>query len=76
MWSKTRRDYTIVFRPDGAYLGTVQLPPDLHGPGMIDLLGVEIGADYVLGITWDEWGVELVRMYGLERGRSAPPPSA
>lgn len=57
-----------VFRPDGVYLGTVQLPPDLLGPGMIDPMGVEIGADYVLGVTADEWGVEHVRMFGLERG--------
>lgn len=60
-----------VFRPDGVYLGTVQLPPDLRGPGIIDPMGVEIGADYVLGITRDEWGVEHVTMFGLERGRAA-----
>lgn len=56
-----------VFRPDGVYLGTVQLPPDLHSPGRIDPKGVEVGADYVLGVTQDEWGVEYVKMFGLER---------
>jgi len=28
---------------------------------------IEIGADYVLGIGWDELEVEYVRMYALER---------
>ncbi len=63
-----------VFRPDGVYLGTVQLPPDLRGPGRIDPRGVEIGVDYVLGIARDEWGVEHVRMFGLERGRMSSQP--
>ena len=49
-----------VFRPDGVYLGTVQLPPDL---------GVrEIGQDYVLGIVRDELDIQYVWMYGLDRG--------
>ena len=50
-----------VFRPDGVYLGTVELP---------SLGRVEIGADYVLGTTSDEWGIQYVSMFGLERGRT------
>ena len=50
-----------VFRPDGVYLGTVQLPPDV---------GVrEIGEDYVLGIVRDDLDIEYVYVYGLDRGR-------
>ncbi|MDE2795575.1 MAG: hypothetical protein OXL34_12210 [Gemmatimonadota bacterium] len=49
-----------VFRPDGVYLGTVQLPHDLEVE--------EIGADYVLGKTRDGLDVEYVRVYGLDRG--------
>lgn len=48
-----------VFRPDGVYLGTVKLPR---------LGRVEIGADYVLGTTSDDWGIQYVMMFGLERG--------
>ena len=49
-----------VFRPDGVYLGTVQLPNDLDVE--------EIGKDYVLGKTTDDLDVEYVRVYGLDRG--------
>ena len=49
-----------VFRPDGVYLGTVKLPPDLRI--------TEIGPDYVLGIVRDEMDVQYVWMYGLDRG--------
>lgn len=49
-----------VFRPDGRYLGTVKLP---HG-----LDKIEIGPDYVLGVARNEIGVEIVRMFGLDRG--------
>ena len=48
-----------VFRPDGAYLGTVKLPHDLNI--------TEIGADYILGIVRDEVDIQYVWMYGLER---------
>ena len=64
----TGRQWTIlrpsglhdVFRPDGVYLGTVQLPHDLEVE--------EIGADYVLGKTTDDLDIEYVRVYGLDRG--------
>ena len=52
-----------VFRPDGVYLGTVQLP----GLGR-----VEIGADHVLGVNSDEWGIQYVRVFGLDRGEDSP----
>lgn len=48
-----------VFRPDGVYLGTVQLPHDLEV--------MEIGEDYVLGKTTDDLDIEYVRVYGLSR---------
>lgn len=48
-----------VFRPDGIYLGTVKLPHDLWN--------IEVGPDYVLGVAFDEIGIELVRMFGLDR---------
>ena len=53
-----------VFRPDGRYLGTVKMP---HG-----LDKVEIGPDYVLGVTRDDLGVEFVRMFRLDRGGREP----
>ena len=63
----TGRQWTIprpsglhdVFRPDGVYLGTVQLPHDLEVE--------EIGADYVLGKTTDDLGIQYVRVYRLDR---------
>ena len=63
----TGRQWTIlhpsglhdVFRPDGVYLGTVQLPHDLEVH--------EIGADYVLGVAKDDLDIEYVRVYGLDR---------
>ena len=48
-----------VFRPDGVYLGTVQLPHDLEV--------MEIGEDYVLGIARDDLDIQYVRVYGLSR---------
>ena len=65
----TGRQWTIlrpsglhdVFRPDGVYLGTVQLPHDLEVH--------EIGADYVLGVAKDDLDIEYVRTYGLDRAR-------
>lgn len=53
-----------VFRPDGVYLGTVQLPHDLEVE--------EIGADYVLGIATDDLDIQYVRMFGLDRGGGEP----
>lgn len=53
-----------VFRPDGVYLGTVQLPHDLEVE--------EIGADYVLGKTTDDLDIQYVRVYGLDRGGGDP----
>lgn len=49
-----------VFSPDGRWVTTVTLPEDvvIH----------DIGEDYVLGVWHDEWDVQYVRMYGLERG--------
>ena len=53
-----------LFRPDGIYLGTVKLPHDLWN--------IEVGPDYVLGVATGELGIELVRMFGLDRsGRGA-----
>jgi hypothetical protein len=49
-----------VFRQDGLYLGKVKLPHDLRI--------TEIGPDYILGVEHDEWDIQYVRLYGLDRG--------
>lgn len=49
-----------VFDPDGAWLGTINLPP------RFEIL--QVGSDFVLGRWLDEWDVEHVRIYGLSRG--------
>jgi hypothetical protein len=49
----------LVFDPRGAWLGTVDLPPNF------DLF--EVGEDYVLGRARDELGVETVQLLGLDR---------
>ena len=48
-----------IFDPDGVLVGQVSLPLDV---GIL-----EIGADYLLGIRFDEMDVEYVELYGLER---------
>jgi len=48
-----------VFDPDGHVLGFVETPLDLHI--------YEIGADYVLGHTTDELGIESVELRPLAR---------
>ena len=54
-----------VFRPDGAYLGTVKLPHNLRV--------TEIGTDHILGIVRDEVDIQYVWMFGLERGGGGDP---
>lgn len=49
-----------IFDPEGALVGRVALPERFNP--------TEIGADYVLGLGWDEMNVEYVKMYGLARG--------
>jgi hypothetical protein len=49
-----------VFEPSGRFLGPVEVP------GTLEIH--EIGADYLLGVSTDELGVERVEMYGLRRG--------
>jgi len=53
------RDWNV-FDPNGALVGRVTLPENFNP--------VEIGADYVLGVGWDDMNVEYVRMYALTRG--------
>ncbi len=48
-----------VFSTDGAFLGTLAMPP------LLDVL--EIGGDYVLGVERDALGVEYVKKYRLDR---------
>lgn len=52
-----------VHAPDGTWLGTVAMPPRLK----LDLTGLEIGDDYVLGVWRGEQDVEQVRMYRLQK---------
>ena len=49
-----------VFDADGRVKGLVETPPDL------DLF--EIGEDYILGKTADEFDVERVQLWPLDRG--------
>ncbi len=48
-----------IFNPAGVLMGRVSLPP------RVDPL--EIGADYLLGLHWDELEVEYLHLYLLER---------
>jgi hypothetical protein len=48
-----------IFDPDGVWLG------DIETPGRFRI--IEIGEDYLLGITRDELAVEYIRMYRLHR---------
>jgi len=50
-----------VFSPAGLFLGLVEMPP------AIEVL--EIGSDYVLGLHRDEFAVEYVQSFRLQRGR-------
>jgi hypothetical protein len=49
-----------IFDEDGVLTGRVALPERFNP--------MEIGADYVLGVGWDEMNVEYVKMYPLIRG--------
>ncbi len=48
-----------IFNPAGQRVGRLTLPGRFNP--------IEIGSDYILGLGWDELGVEYIRMYGLER---------
>ena len=63
-----------VYSPEGAWLGTIAMPPglSLEPPSGLQLgiglkAGFEIGDDYILGVWRDELDVEYVRMYALEK---------
>ncbi len=51
-----------VFSPDGVFMGNVELPAGLEV--------VEIGDDYVLGVTADSLGVQRVELHPIRRGRA------
>jgi hypothetical protein len=48
----------LVFDPQGALLGTVALP---------SLKVLEIGHDYVMGVHYDEYNVEHLRVYEIQK---------
>ncbi len=50
----------LVLGPDGTPLAEVKTP--------VGLYPIEIGDDYILGVVKDEYDVEEVRLYGLQRG--------
>jgi hypothetical protein len=57
-----------VFRPDGAWLGYVEIPEGLTaGRGWSDTQMLKIGSDYILGVWANDYGVEQVRLYGIEK---------
>ena len=49
-----------IFDPLGSLVSRITLPERFNP--------TEIGADYLLGLGWDEMNVEYVRMYALTRG--------
>ena len=48
-----------VFDPEGRVLGLMDLPPDLNV--------FEIGEDYLLGTASDDFGIERVQLWPLDR---------
>lgn len=50
----------VVLDPDGALVGSVEVPGDLEV--------LEIGDDYLLGVAIDALGVEYIRVHRLNRG--------
>jgi hypothetical protein len=59
-----------VFRPDGAWLGRITLPPGLpmrRGRG-IQASVLNIESDYLAGVWVGDYGVEQVRVYRIEKG--------
>ena len=56
-----------VYAADGAWLGSVSLPPGLQLDAFGIAVRLEIGDDHVLGVWRDELGVEYVRMYEVIR---------
>ena len=58
-----------VFRSDGAWLGLIDLPEGLpESRGGFFQPWMEIGPDYLLGVWVDQYGVEQVRLYRIEKG--------
>ena len=60
-----------VFGPDGVWLGRVTLPPGLPWTRGLKFT-MEIGEDYILGTWIADFGVEQVRLYRIDKGRSDP----
>lgn len=57
-----------VFRRDGAWLGSVDIPdglPELRMAAYYHLM--EIGSDFLLGVWTDQVGVEQVRLYRIKK---------
>ena len=57
-----------IFRSDGAWLGHLDLPeglPELRWDFSRQL--IEIGADYLLGVWTDDYDVEQVRLYRIDK---------
>jgi hypothetical protein len=57
-----------VFGRDGAWLGSVPLPPGLAADrGRLFGPSLEIGPDYLLGVWTSPQGADQVRVYGLTK---------
>ena len=57
-----------ILAPDGAWLGSVTLPPRLHRAFIqYQAPYMDIGDDYVLGVWTDELDVQYVRMYRIDK---------
>ena len=50
-----------IFDPEGVRSGRLVIPKRFYP--------LQIGSDYVLGLAWDEMGVEFIQVYALERPR-------
>ena len=77
-WDMTRQSGDwMIFDPEGRAQGILSAPEDLQIQ--------RIGEDFLLGVWWDDWGIEHVRKYSLTReptetdpkagGVRAPPPA-
>ena len=59
-WDMTRQSGDwMIFDPEGRAQGILTAPEDLQIQ--------RIGEDFLLGVWWDDWGIEHVRKYSLTR---------
>jgi hypothetical protein len=68
-WDMTRQSGDwMIFDPEGRAQGILSAP--------VDLQIQRIGEDFLLGVWWDDWGIEHVRKYSLTREPNDTDPTA